>query len=129
MSWSSIAAGLLAAAQASSQTPEPCPRAIPLACVQVDCRLLGGPPQTSGMRGGFVRLKPGQTVGWHTTGENEEALVVLHGTGRALIDGHSDIPFAAPALVYIPRATRHNVENTGAEALEYGYVVSPAKAP
>ncbi len=80
-SWSCLAAGLLAAAQASSQTPEPHAATIPLECAQVDCRLLAGPPRTAGMRSGFVRLKPGQTVGWHTTGENEESLVILRGKG------------------------------------------------
>jgi mannose-6-phosphate isomerase-like protein (cupin superfamily) len=29
-------------------------------------------------------------------------------------------------LAYIPPATRHNVTNTGAELLEYVYVVAPA---
>ena len=79
------------------------------------------------MRSGFVRLKPGETVGWHTTGQNEEALVILRGEGAALIDGHPKQAFAAPALAYIPPATRHNVENTGKELLEYVYVVAPAK--
>ena len=33
----------------------------------------------------------------------------------------------APALVYIPPATRHNVANVGDQLLEYVYVVAPAK--
>jgi hypothetical protein len=33
------------------------------------------------MRGGFVRLKPGATIGWHTTGKNEEAPLVLRCQG------------------------------------------------
>jgi mannose-6-phosphate isomerase-like protein (cupin superfamily) len=81
------------------------------------------------MRSGFVRLKPGATVGWHTTGRNEEALVILRGQGEALIDGGEKQAFVAPALVYIPPVTRHNVANTGAEALEYVYVVAPATLP
>jgi mannose-6-phosphate isomerase-like protein (cupin superfamily) len=79
------------------------------------------------MRSGFVRLKPGQTVGWHTTGKNEESLVILHGQGEALIDGQERRPFVAPAFVYIPPATRHNVANTGQQALDYVFVVAPAK--
>jgi quercetin dioxygenase-like cupin family protein len=128
VSWSGLAAGLLAA-QSLSQAPGPQPQAIPLECAQVDCRLLAGPPDSAGMHGGFVRLKPGQTVGWHTTGQNEEALVVLRGKGTALIEGKPGIPFVAPALVYIPPGTRHNVENTGSDPVEYGYVVAPAKTP
>jgi mannose-6-phosphate isomerase-like protein (cupin superfamily) len=81
------------------------------------------------MRSGFVRLKPGETVGWHTTGKNEESLVVLRGRGEARIEGQPIRAFAAPALVYIPPATRHNVVNIGNELLEYVYVVAPAQTP
>jgi mannose-6-phosphate isomerase-like protein (cupin superfamily) len=81
------------------------------------------------MRSGFVRLRPGETVGWHTTGKNEEALVVLRGRGEARLEGQLPRAFAAPALAYIPPATRHNVANTGEALLEYVYVVAPARAP
>jgi mannose-6-phosphate isomerase-like protein (cupin superfamily) len=81
------------------------------------------------MRSGFVRLKPGETVGWHTTGKNEKSLVVLRGRGEARIEGQPARAFAAPALVYIPPATRHNVANRGDELLEYAYVVAPAQTP
>jgi mannose-6-phosphate isomerase-like protein (cupin superfamily) len=81
------------------------------------------------MRSGFVRLKPRGSVGWHTTGKNEEALVILRGSGEALIEGQPGRVFAAPMLVYIPPSTRHNVTNTGDGLLEYVYVVAPAKAP
>ena len=123
-----VASLLIAVAYLWSQAPQPRPLAIPLTCSQGDCPVLTGAPQTTGMRSGFVRLKPGETVGWHTTGKNEEALVVLHGKGNALIDGQPGMPFVAPALVYIPPDTRHNVENTGSDPLEYEYVVAPAKA-
>jgi len=81
------------------------------------------------MRNGFVRLKTGQTVGWHTTGRNEESLVILHGSGEARIEGQPARAFTATALVYIPPATRHNVANKGSELLEYVYVVAPANTP
>ena len=108
------------------QAPSPQPLAIPLACESGDCPLLKGAPQTAGMRSGLVRLQSGQSVGWHSTGRNEESLVVLRGEGRALLDGHPARSFAAPAFLYIPPATRHNVENTGQGVLEYVYVVAPA---
>jgi len=101
---------------------------LPLKCAVGDCPLLRGMPQTAGMRSGFVRLKPRESVGWHTTGRNEEALVILRGHGEALIEGQAGHAFAAPMLVYIPPATRHNVTNTGDALLEYVYVVAPAKA-
>ena len=50
------------------------PMTFSLECAGGDCALLKGAPQTAGMRGGSVRLKPGESVGWHTTGQNEEAL-------------------------------------------------------
>jgi len=105
------------------------PLVIPLICKQGDCPLLSGVPQTSGMRSGFVRLKSGETVGWHSTAANEETLVILHGRGRALIEDQEDREFVAPAIVYIPPATRHNVQGSGREVLEYVYVVAPATKP
>jgi len=111
----------------ASQTPKPLALTLPLQCAQGDCPLLHGAPQTAGMRSGFVRLKPGETVGWHTTGNNEESLVILHGRGQALLEGQAPRPFAAPELVYIPPSTRHNVANTGEGPLEYVYVVAPAQ--
>lgn len=118
----------LALPSLSSQAPKPQPLILPLQCAGGDCPLLRGIPQTAGMRSGFVRLKPGQTVGWHTTGKNEESLVVLRGRGEARIEGQPARPFVAPTLVYIPPAMRHDVANTGDELLEYVYVVAPAKA-
>jgi len=108
-----IAGAALATAPLSSQTEKPYPLTVPLVCAQGDCPILKGAPQTTGMRSGFVHLQPGETVGWHTTGKNEEALVVLHGEGKALIEGQPGLSFVAPALVYIPPATRHNVEKRG----------------
>lgn len=74
-------------------------------------------------------VETGETVGWHTTGQHEEALVILHGRGEARIEGQQARPFTAPKLVYIPPATRHNIANTGHELLEYVYVVAPVTAP
>jgi len=122
-----VAGLFLAALPIYSQALKPQPLTMPLVCPQGDCPLLKGVPQTTGMRSGFVRLNPGATVGWHTTGKNEETLVILHGQGNGLIDGQASRPFAAPAIVYFPPATRHNVQNTGTELLEYVYVVAPAK--
>ena len=123
-----VALGILCgAATGLAQTATQHPLTVPLQCALGDCPLLRGTPQTTGMRSGFVRLQPGATVGWHTTGRNEEALVILHGRGEALIENQAAQPFDAPMLVYIPPATRHNVANTGKEPLEYVFVVAPAK--
>jgi len=104
-------------------------RVLTLDCDAGDCPLLTGSPQTAGMRSGFVRLKPGASVGWHSTDTNEEQLVILRGRGEAEIAGETAREFTAPAAVYIPPATRHNVLNSGTELLEYVYVVVPAVKP
>ena len=118
--------GLLAAVPMPSQEPPKQPLKMPLECAAGDCPLLRGAPQTAGMRSGFVRLKPWEAVGWHTTGDHEEALVILRGSGEAQIEGREPMPIASRMMVYIPPATRHNVQNTGRELLEYVYVVAPA---
>ena len=102
------------------------PKTFRLECAGVDCPLLTGVPQTSGMRGGSVKLSPGQSVGWHSTGANEEALVILDGLGVANIEGSADVPLKEKMLAYIPPGTRHNVTNTGKETMEYVWVVAPA---
>jgi quercetin dioxygenase-like cupin family protein len=118
-------AGLLLAATARPQPTKPQPFVIQLDPENGSRDLLTGAPQTTGVRSGFVRLKPGETVGWHTTGLHEETLVILRGKGAALIEGQPNRDFHAPAVAYIPPSTRHNVRNTGTEALEYVYVVAP----
>jgi len=101
------------------------PLTFALDCAHGDCPLLTGTPETSGMRGGAVRLKPGESVGWHSTGTNEEALVILRGTGTAKIEGGADVPMHERTMVYIPPESKHNVANTGTEPLEYVWVVAP----
>jgi quercetin dioxygenase-like cupin family protein len=104
------------------------PMTFALDCTAGDCPLLKGAPQTSGMRGGSVKLKSGESVGWHSTNQNEEALVILYGSGVANIEGGSDVPLHEKMLAYIPPATRHNVTNSGSGVLEYVWVVAPVGA-
>lgn len=118
-----FAVGLAAQSGSSQHTP----MTFPLDCAGGDCPLLKGAPQTSGMRGGSVRLRPGESVGWHSTGEQEESLVVLHGTGSLNIDGQPDVAVHQYMLAYIPTSTRHNVTNTGTEVLEYVWIVAPIR--
>jgi quercetin dioxygenase-like cupin family protein len=112
-----------------AQDLKPEPKTFPLNCVGGDCPLLMGRPQTAGMRGGSVKLKPGESVGWHSTASNEEALIILHGSGVAKIEGHADITLSEKQMGYIPPATRHNVTNTGTEMMEYVWVVAPVSSP
>lgn len=114
--------------EAQENRPLKSPTSFALDCPGGDCPLLKGAPQTSGMRGGSVKLKPEESVGWHSTNQNEEALVILHGNGIASTDGGSSIPLHEKMLAYIPPGTRHNVTNNGSEMLEYVWVVAPVRA-
>ena len=79
------------------------------------------------MRSGLVVLAPQKSVGRHSTGQNEEVLIVLEGKGEMLFsDGHS-LPVQASHAVYCPPRTVHDVKNTGHGVLRYVYVVSAAK--
>ncbi|MBV9341444.1 MAG: cupin domain-containing protein [Acidobacteria bacterium] len=80
------------------------------------------------MSSGSVKLKPGESVGWQSTAENKEALVMLQGSGIATIEGHRDVPLTEKTLAYIPPATRHNLTNTGTQILEHVWVVPPTTA-
>jgi mannose-6-phosphate isomerase-like protein (cupin superfamily) len=117
--------GFVAAQEHATRTP----MTFALDCASGDCPLLKGAPQTSGMRGGSVKLQPGESIGWHSTAANEEALVILHGSGVANIEGSPDVQLTEKMLAYIPPATRHNVTNTGMQTLEYVWVVAPTNAP
>jgi len=114
--------------EAQENRPLRSPASFALYCPGGDCPLLKGAPQTNGMRGGSVKLKPGESVGWHSTNQSEEALVILHGSGIASVEGGSSIPLNEKILAYIPPGTRHNVSNNGGEILEYVWIVAPVTA-
>ena len=81
ISGAGIGAALAAKDASAEETAKPL--TLPLECAGKDCSLLRGKPQTYGMRSGFVRLSPGETIGWHSTGKYEETLVILSGEGAA----------------------------------------------
>ena len=132
-----VLAGAGAMSTLSQQAPLK-PFTLPLTCPlgsggatqlpSIDCTLLGGPPQTAGMRSGVVRLPAGDDVGWHTTGAHEEELVILQGTGEAEIEGQPAMLIGDGTIAYIPPQTRHDVKNTGTNVLAYVYVVAPVSA-
>jgi hypothetical protein len=43
-----------------------------------------------------------ESVGWHSTSSNGEALVILHGSGVANIEGHPDVALKERMLAYPP---------------------------
>jgi quercetin dioxygenase-like cupin family protein len=79
------------------------------------------------MRSGLVILKPAQSVGKHTTGEYEEVVVVLAGSGEMRLADGTALPLAESTVAYCPPATEHNVVNTGTDLMRYIYVVAKAR--
>jgi mannose-6-phosphate isomerase-like protein (cupin superfamily) len=92
-----------------------------------ELRILGGTPESYRMRAGLVVLAPGDSVGRHSTQQNEELLVVLEGSGEMIFGDGSKLPVRANTALYCPPETTHDVVNTGRKALRYVYVVSQAK--
>ena len=90
-------------------------------------QLLSGPPESMTMRAGKVVLKPGKTVGRHSTEGNEELLVVLVGEGVFLLSNGQKMEISSGNVLYCPPDTEHDVQNTGSTALEYIYVVAKTR--
>ena len=64
--------------------------------------VLKGPPESITMRSGYVTLRPGESVGRHTTGVHEELLVVLAGTGEMHFPAHQSLQLISPCAAYCP---------------------------
>jgi mannose-6-phosphate isomerase-like protein (cupin superfamily) len=92
-----------------------------------ELRILGGAPESYRMRAGLIVLAPGDSVGRHSTQQNEEVLVVLEGSGEMVFGDGSKLPGHANSALYCPPETTHDVVNTGHAVLRYVYVVSRAK--
>jgi len=88
--------------------------------------ILNGPPETGSMRSGLVELAPGKAVGEHSTGANEELLIVLEGTGEFRMAGET-LPLTAGSALYCPSHHTHDVFNTGAGTLRYVYVTASTR--
>jgi quercetin dioxygenase-like cupin family protein len=89
--------------------------------------LLKGPPETATMRSGYVVLAPKKSVGKHTTGSNEEALVVLAGSGEMRIAERDTLKLNAWCVAYCPPMAVHDVVNTGQDTLRYVWLVAKAQ--
>ncbi|HEX41222.1 MAG TPA: cupin domain-containing protein [Phycisphaerales bacterium] len=92
-------------------------------------RLLDGQAQTYGIKVGRVHLAAGASCGEHTTGEREEVLIFLAGSGRMLIGEQCEaFEVGVGKVSYIPPKTLHDIQNTGADPLVYVFCVAPAAA-
>lgn len=90
-------------------------------------RLFSKDSGTCGIKAGHVILKKGEDIGEHSTNDMEEALVILKGRGRLIINREDCLDFEDNAVLYVPPQTIHNVKNTGSENLEYIFITSNAK--
>jgi mannose-6-phosphate isomerase-like protein (cupin superfamily) len=88
-------------------------------------KLLGGAPETRGMRSGRQAIAPGAACGEHSTGAHEEVLVVLDGEGTARLGDGAELAVHGGQVVYVPPNTTHDIVNTGKKTLRYIYVVAP----
>jgi mannose-6-phosphate isomerase-like protein (cupin superfamily) len=77
----------------------------------------------SKMHAGFVNLLPGEEIGSHSTGSNEELIIFLEGNGLIDVNGSSQ-NIAEGYIAYNPPYTFHNVINNSTEILKYIYVVT-----
>jgi mannose-6-phosphate isomerase-like protein (cupin superfamily) len=109
------------------RSPSSQPRAIQLPSEDKKyLKLLGGPPETVSMQSGYVELLPGESVGLHSTGENEEMLIILSGCGELRSPEMDPLPMHMGCVLYNPPHTPHDVFNSGDQSLRYIYVVSKA---
>jgi quercetin dioxygenase-like cupin family protein len=72
-------------------------------------------------------LAPLKSVGRHSTKANEEAIVVLAGTGEMRILGGTTLHLRPYCVAYCPPNTEHDVMNIGTDTLRYVYIVARAK--
>lgn len=87
-------------------------------------QVLGGPPGNRVLRSGSIFLKPGETVGKHSTENYEELVIVLEGKGELESANAPTLPMQANFAYYCAPHTEHNVRNTGTGPLRYVYVVA-----
>jgi mannose-6-phosphate isomerase-like protein (cupin superfamily) len=107
---------------------KPIPKLITLDNFSPDSvQVLNGPPETVTLRSGYMVLVPSKSVGRHSTRNNEEAIVVLSGTGEMNILGGSTLHLRPYCVAYCPPNTEHNVTNTGTDTLRYVYIVARVK--
>jgi len=94
----------------------------------IDARKPGFLGKGKKVRGGSVRLAPGESVGEHSTIEGEEFILVLEGKARITIQNHAEpIYLQKDHCLFIPQNTIHNVQNDTNEALIYVYFVGGKK--
>jgi mannose-6-phosphate isomerase-like protein (cupin superfamily) len=79
------------------------------------------------MHSGYVVLAPLKSVGKHTTGCSEEALITIAGTGEMRIVNGPTLWLKQYSVAYFPPVTEHDVINTGTDTLRYIWLAAKAQ--
>lgn len=73
---------------------------------------------------GTQTVAPGGYVREHSHDRNEEAIYILEGKGRAVVDG-KDYPLTAGTAIFLPKDVRHMFINEGEGALKFVWLILP----
>lgn len=72
-----------------------------------------------------ARVKPGVTTRWHRLSGITERYVILKGTGRVYLDGHTEKDVGCGDVVHVPPSCPQRIRNTGREDLIFLAVCTP----
>ena len=96
--------------------------------VRRSCRRPGRlvPPAARRLRSRAILLRPGRSVGWHSTQRREELLVVLSGSVQLEYGQPGPrrrvVQLGALQCAFIPSRTRHRVINRSRPLAHYLYI-------
>lgn len=79
---------------------------------------------TQGLKAGLVALRPGESIGLHSTEEKRELIIILKGKAKIYYGKRNIFSLKEQALIFLPKHTLHNVENIGKGLLRYVYITS-----
>lgn len=77
---------------------------------------------TQGLKAGLVALRPGESIGLHSTEEKREIIIILEGKAKIYYGKRNVFPLKEQAFIFLPPHTPHNVENIGKGLLKYVYI-------
>lgn len=91
-------------------------------------RLLDNTKDTAGVKSGCVVLKPGDSVGEHSTKNREEIIIFIEGIAEVYSSKGEKVVAEKNSIVYMPPETKHDVKNVGTKDLRYVYIASPIRS-
>ena len=88
-----------------------------------DYRMLLPREMTESLQLALVKLKKGSLTPKHTHEDEEQAYIILKGSGIVRLNNEQE-KVGEGMIVYIPRGTEHEIRNTGKDDLTYIYVAN-----